>query len=219
MADKSDERMPLRGEKGLSMNIVVYCGSGSGDDPRFEEAARDLGTWIAREGHTLVYGGSAIGLMGTVSRAALEEGGEVIGVEPTFFLDMGVEQHDLTQLIEVETMSERKAKMIELGDAFVALPGGMGTLEEISEIMSRIRLGLGPSECYLLNIGGYYDSLRAFLRDAYDHEFVNSPEFGRCFFPATVGEFVEVFARESFRAGVGAAPDLREHLASMDHCG
>ena len=201
------------------MNIVVYCGSGSGNDLRYTEAARELGAWIAREGHALVYGGSAIGLMGEVSRAALGAGGAVIGVEPAFFLDMGVEQHDLTELIEVETMSERKAKMIELGDAFVALPGGMGTLEEISEIMSRIRLGLGPSECYLLNIGGYYDNLIAFLRDAYDHEFVNRPEFDCCFFPETVGEFAETFTRESGCANSGAVSDLREHLASMDHVG
>ena len=110
------------------MNIVVYCGSGSGDDPRFTEAACELGTWIAEAGHSLVYGGSSIGLMGEVSRAALDAGGAVIGVEPRFFIEMGVEQHNLTELIVVETMSERKAKMIELGDAFVALPGGMGTL-------------------------------------------------------------------------------------------
>ena len=106
------------------MNITVYCGSNFGDNPHFEEAARDLGALIARAGHTLVYGGS-------VSQAAIEGGAPVIGVEPAFFIEAGVAQHDLTELIVCDTMGERKAKMIELGDAFVALPGGVGTLEEI----------------------------------------------------------------------------------------
>lgn len=171
------------------MNIVVYCGSSSGSNPRFAKAAHDLGTWVAQCGHTLVYGGSSIGLMGSVSRAALDAGGTVVGVEPRFFIEMGVEQHDLSELIVVETMSERKAKMIELGDAFVALPGGMGTLEEISEIMSRIRLGLGQNACYLLNIDGYFDALQQFLQTALETGFVNQPEFDRCFFPTSVSEF------------------------------
>ena len=124
------------------MNITVYCGSNFGDNPHFEEAAHDLGAWIARAGHTLVYGGSSVGLMGAVSRAAIEGGAPVIGVEPEFFIEAGVAQHDLTELIVVETMGERKSKMIELGDAFVALPGGVGTLEEISEIFTRVRLAV-----------------------------------------------------------------------------
>lgn len=144
------------------MNITVYCGSNFGDNPHFEEAAHDLGAWIARAGHTLVYGGSSVGLMGAVSRAAIEGGAPVIGVEPEFFIEAGVAQHDLTELIVVETMGERKSKMIELGDAFVALPGGVGTLEEISEIFTRVRLDMGPHECFLLNIDGFYDPLRLF---------------------------------------------------------
>ena len=128
------------------MNITVYCGSNFGDNPHFEEAARNLGAWIARAGHALVYGGSSVGLMGAVSRAAIEGGAPVIGVEPAFFIEAGVAQHDLTELIVCDTMGERKAKMIELGDAFVALPGGVGTLEEISEIFTRVRLDMGPHE-------------------------------------------------------------------------
>ena len=145
------------------MNITVYCGSNFGDNPHFEEAARNLGAWIARAGHTLVYGGSSVGLMGAVSRAAIEGGTPVIGVEPAFFIEAGVAQHDLTELFVCDTMGERKAKMIELGDAFVALPGGVGTLEEISEIFTRVRLDMGPHECFLLNIDGFYDPLRLFL--------------------------------------------------------
>ncbi|WP_162610956.1 LOG family protein [Gordonibacter sp. An230] len=139
------------------MNITVYCGSNRGINPRFADAASELGTWITENGHTLVYGGSSVGLMGALSRATLDAGGEVHGVEPGFFVEAGVAQHDLTELHVVDTMSERKAKMVELGNAFVALPGGVGTLEEASEILARIRLGFDPAECFLLNIDGFYD--------------------------------------------------------------
>lgn len=147
------------------MNITVYCGSNFGDNPHFEEAARNLGAWIARAGHTLVYGGSSVGLMGAVSRAAIEGGAPVIGVEPEFFIEAGVAQHDLTELIVVETMGERKAKMIELGDAFVAFPGGTGTLEEIAEVMSMVSLRQLDAPCILYNLNGYYDSLKALLNE------------------------------------------------------
>ncbi|WP_165053232.1 MULTISPECIES: TIGR00730 family Rossman fold protein [unclassified Adlercreutzia] len=168
------------------MNVVVYCGSNGGANARFAECARDLGTWIARHGHALVYGGSSVGLMGIVSRAVLDGGGEVYGVEPRFFIEAGVAQHDLTELIEVETMGERKAKMIELGDVFVAIPGGVGTLEEISEIMSRIRLGLGPTECYFLNLDGFYDPLRALLGNMLAQGFVEQSDMERFHFPESL---------------------------------
>ena len=145
------------------MNITVYCGSNFGDNPHFEEAARNLGAWIARAGHTLVYGGSSVGLMGAVSRAAIEGGTPVIGVEPAFFIEAGVAQHDLTELFVCDTMGERKAKMIELGDAFIAFPGGTGTLEEIAEIMSKVSLKQLDAPCILYNLNGYYDSLKALL--------------------------------------------------------
>ena len=170
------------------MNITVYCGSSDSPNPHFEAAAHDQGLWIAQQGHTLVYGGSSVGLMGVVSRAALDAGGNVIGVEPRFFIDAGVAQHDLTELHVVDTMSERKAKMIELGDAFVALPGGVGTLEEISEIMSRIRLGLGVTACNLLNIDGFYDDLKAFLIHMIDQGFLDRVDLERICFPTSVSE-------------------------------
>lgn len=147
------------------MNITVYCGSNFGDNPHFEEAARNLGAWIARAGHTLVYGGSSVGLMGAVSRAAIEGGAPVIGVEPAFFIEAGVAQHNLTELFVCDTMGERKAKMIELGDAFVAFPGGTGTLEEIAEVMSMASLRQLDAPCILYNLNGYYDSLKALLNE------------------------------------------------------
>ncbi len=186
------------------MNITVYCGSSMSENRAFQQVARELGEWIAREGHELVYGGSRVGLMGIVSGTVLEAGGRVHGVETSFFVDAGVARDNLTELFVVDTMAERKAKMIELGDAFVALPGGVGTLEEMSEIMSRIRLGMDPSACYFLNIDGFYDNLRAFLDDMVREGFLDDVDLGRICFPETLDELVRLleadFAnpRESF---------------------
>lgn len=171
------------------MNIAVYCGSSSAKNPHFTECARELGEWIARNGHTLVYGGSSIGMMGVVSRAALDAGGKVYGVEPRFFIEAGVAQHDLTHLYVTDDMTQRKAKMIELADTFVAIPGGVGTLEEISEIFSRIRLGLGPDECFLMNIDGFYNPLRDLLRSMFDQGFLSQVDIDRIHFPESVEEF------------------------------
>ena len=170
------------------MNITVYCGSNPGTNPRFAAAAHELGIWVAENSHVLVYGGSSVGLMGTLSRAALNAGGEVHGVEPGFFIEAGVAQHDLTELHIVDTMGERKAKMVELGDVFVALPGGVGTLEEISEIMSRIRLGFDPAECFLLNIDGFYNPLRALLDAMLAQGFLTQADLDRFHFPENVAE-------------------------------
>ena len=180
------------------MNIAVYCGSATGNVPAYAQAARELGEWIAANGHGLVYGGSSIGLMGIVSAAVMQGGGPVTGVEPKFFLDMGVEQHDLTELVVVETMSQRKATMIELADAFVALPGGVGTLEEISEIMSRIRLGLTSAPCVLLNIDGYYDDLAAMLDKMVQHEYLEQHERDAITFAGSVQEAASLLRSAGF---------------------
>lgn len=145
------------------MNIAVYLGSSFGNDPSHTEAAKELGSWIGRNGHTLVYGGSKCGLMGVLAESVLMAGGEVIGVEPQFFLDMGFDYDAITQLIATKDIPERRAKMIELGDAFIAFPGGTGTLEEISEVMSMIVLEHLDAPCIIYNIGGYYDDLRRLL--------------------------------------------------------
>ena len=170
------------------MNITVYCGSGMGSKPEYADAAAELGMWIAHGGHRLVYGGSSIGLMGVVSRAVLENGGEVIGVEPQFFIDAGVAQHDLTELIVVQTMAERKTKMFEIGEAFVALPGGVGTLEEITEIMSRMRLRLTKAPCVMLNIDGFYDEFEVLLDKMADTGFLDRDEREAFVFTKTIVE-------------------------------
>lgn len=146
------------------MNITVYLGSTEGNDPALGQAVRELGTWIGASGNALVYGGSRTGLMGQLATSVLEAGGEVTGVEPQFFIDAGFQHLGLTRLIVTKDMSDRKAKMIELGDAFIAFPGGTGTLEEITEIMCKVSLKHLQAPCILYNLNGYYDSLKALLR-------------------------------------------------------
>ena len=145
------------------MNITVYLGALEGNDPMLAEAVRELGMWIGNSGNTLVYGGSKTGLMGMLAESTLSSGGNVIGVEPQFFIDKGFEYGGLTRLIVTKDMSERKAKMIELGDAFIAFPGGTGTLEEIAEVMSKVSLKWLSAPCILYNLNGYYDSLKQLL--------------------------------------------------------
>ena len=150
------------------MNITVYLGANPGNDPALKTAVRELGTWIGQSGNALVYGGSKAGLMGELAESVLDAGGEVTGVEPQFFIDAGFEYDRITRLIVTQDMSERKAEMIRLGEAFIAFPGGTGTLEEISEIMSKICLGHLHAPCIIYNLNGYYDSLRDLLQHMID---------------------------------------------------
>ena len=145
------------------MNITVYLGANEGNDPFLKEAVRELGAWIGPNGNTLVYGGSKSGLMGELAESVLQAGGKVIGVEPQFFIDAGFVYDEITELITTKDMSERKAKMIELGDVFIAFPGGTGTLEEITEVMSKVSLKHLDAPCILYNLNGYYDSLKQLL--------------------------------------------------------
>ncbi|MEI3547219.1 MAG: TIGR00730 family Rossman fold protein [Adlercreutzia sp.] len=181
------------------MNITVYCGSNFGDNPHFEEAARNLGAWIARAGHALVYGGSSVGLMGAVSRAAIEGGAPVIGVEPAFFIEAGVAQHDLTELIVCDTMGERKAKMIELGDAFVALPGGVGTLEEISEIFTRVHLD-GAARVLPIEYRRVLRPASARFWNRWSSTaFFDQCDLDRCHFPRSVEELARLLSTADTR--------------------
>ena len=145
------------------MNITVYLGANEGNAPFFKEAVHELGLWIGTNGNTLIYGGSKSGLMGELAESVLQAGGKVIGVEPQFFIDAGFVYDEITELITTKDMSERKAKMIELGDVFIAFPGGTGTLEEITEVMSKVSLKHLDAPCILYNLNGYYDSLKQLL--------------------------------------------------------
>ncbi len=145
------------------MNITVYLGANEGNDPALKTAVRELGTWIGKSKNSLAYGGSSSGLMGKIADSVLASGGKVTGVEPQFFVDAGFQYDGLTELIVTKDMPERKTKMIELGDVFIAFPGGTGTLEEITEVMSKVSLKQLFAPCILYNLNGYYDSLKALL--------------------------------------------------------
>ncbi len=145
------------------MNITVYLGANEGQ-PALQTAVRELGRWIGENGHRLIYGGSKCGLMGMLAESVLQADGEVIGVEPRFFVEAELQYDEITELIVTETMAERKAKMISLGEAFIAFPGGTGTLEEIAEIMSMVSLNHLSAPCILYNLNGYYEGLKQQLQ-------------------------------------------------------
>lgn len=152
--------------------LCVYCGSSSGNSPAFTAVARELGEAIATRGIELVYGGARVGLMNEVANAALAKGGKVIGVLPRFMVNKELAHEALTELHLVDTMHQRKQLMAELSDAFVALPGGFGTFEEIFEALTWSQLQLHRSPCALLNVAGYYDSLVRFLDHSVSAGFV-----------------------------------------------
>lgn len=139
--------------------IAVFCGSSEGKSPTYRESAAALGRELAKRGITLVYGGAKAGLMGAVADAVLEHGGEVIGVLPHFLQEREIAHNGLTELILVDSMHERKAKMADLADGFIALPGGPGTMEEFFEIFTWGQLGLHRKPCGFLNVNHYYDPL------------------------------------------------------------
>ena len=159
------------------MNIAVYCGSVSGNKEQFREGARALGIWIGEHGHTLVYGGAKGGLMGTIADAVLEHGGTVTGVLPAVESIQKRCHPGLTAYIETKDMAERKAKMIELSDAYVALPGGPGTLDEITDVISLARLGIEDKPCVLFDIDGFYQPLKTVFDQMLEVGFAEKGDF------------------------------------------
>ncbi len=154
--------------------LCVYAGASPGSDPVFARAARDLGELLAQSGIGLVYGGASIGLMGAVADAVLGAGGEAIGVIPTGLKRREVAHERLSELRTVGSMHERKATMNELADAFLALPGGLGTLDELLEAATWTQLGIHAKPCGLLNVRGYWDSLIAQLDRAAEDGFLRA---------------------------------------------
>ncbi|HUJ72196.1 MAG TPA: TIGR00730 family Rossman fold protein [Verrucomicrobiae bacterium] len=159
--------------------ICVYCGSSPGTDPAFLRAAREVGALIAQRGHSLVYGGGNVGLMGAVADAVLAAKGQVVGVIPENFVRQELEHRGLTKLHVVSSMHERKALMASLADGFLALPGGIGTLEEIAEVFVWTQLGLHAKPCALLNVNGYYDPLVSFLAHMTDARFLRAEQLSQ----------------------------------------
>ena len=178
------------------MKITVYLGANEGSDPALKQAVQELGSWIGQSGNALVYGGSRSGLMGQLADSVLAAGGKVTGVEPQFFLDAELQHDGLTELIVTKDMAERKAKMIALGDAFIAFPGGTGTLEEIAEVMSMVSLGHLDAPCILYNLGGYYDSLKALLEEMI-RKGLSTPERQKGIFFATDLEEVKALLKRA----------------------
>ena len=164
---------------GNMSTICVYCGSSPGTDPAFVRVAREVGGLIAQRGHSLVYGGGNTGLMGVVADAVLAAGGQVVGVIPDNFVRQELEHRGLTKLHVVSTMHERKALMASLADGFLALPGGIGTLEEIAEVFVWTQLGLHAKPCALLNVNGYYDPLVSFLTRMADVRFLRAEQLAQ----------------------------------------
>src|ERR1700722_2533878 len=163
-----------RGWPASEGRICVFCGSSVGADPKYVAEARSLGLRIAGGGWGLVYGGTSIGLMGATADAALSGGAEVIGVLPQPLQDREIAHRGLTKLHMVGSMHERKALMASLSDAFIALPGGYGTLDEFFEIVTWGRLNIHSKPCVLINTDGYYDFLLRFLDHAVREEFISA---------------------------------------------
>jgi hypothetical protein len=158
-------------------SITVFCGSSSGKDKQFLAQASLLGSTLAKQNIRLVYGGAAIGLMGAVANGALNESGEVIGVIPKFLKTKEIAHRNLTELITVESMHERKTMMNDLCDGVISLPGGLGTLEEFFEMMTWAQLGLHQKPIGLLNVDGYYDPLVLMLKTMVDKEFMKKVDY------------------------------------------
>lgn len=173
------------------MNIAVYCGSAFGNDKIYKEITIQLGKWISSNNHTLVYGGGRAGLMGVVAETVLEEKGKVIGIIPEFLCDKELKNIDVTELQIVQTMSERKKRMADLSQVYIALPGGYGTLEEIAEVISWSKLGQHPHPCIILNVNGFYNPLKELFEKMVQANFLRQEELDQVLFTENLSEIDE----------------------------
>ena len=155
-------------------SLCIYCGSSLGKSPAYSAAAKVLGNELVSRGIRLVYGGASVGIMGVIADTVLAGGGQVVGVIPQALVDKEVSHQGLTELLVVDSMHTRKARMAELSDGFVALPGGFGTLEELFEGLTWSQLGFHRKPIGLLNVEGYYDHLLAFLQQCVDQQFLKN---------------------------------------------
>lgn len=170
--------------------LAVYCGSNSGAEPKFAEAARALGREMAARDIGLVYGGGKLGLMGVIADAVLDAGGEVHGVIPEALVDLEVAHRGLTELHIVSSMHERKAKMTDLCDGFVAMPGGVGTLDELFEAWSWNALGYHAKPFLLLNVAGFWDSMISFIDQVVESGFISPARRGHLLVATEIGDAI-----------------------------
>ncbi|WP_042479255.1 LOG family protein [Bacillus ndiopicus] len=176
------------------MNIAVYCGSQMGKSEVYKEAAAQLGEVLANAGHGIVYGGSNIGLMGQVADAALHSGGKVIGVMPTHLQKREIAHTSLTEIHFVDSMHVRKAKMVELADAFIALPGGCGTLDEYFEVFTWAQIGLHEKPVILYNVNGFYDAIAQHFEKMLDEGFIRVEQRNLLHIATSPQQIIEILA-------------------------
>lgn len=188
-----------------AFSLCVYCGSRPGLDPQFADIARTVGQWIGRHGGQLVYGGGKAGLMGIAAEATLQAGGRVVGIIPKALVEKEWALHDCTELHIVDTMHDRKRMMAERADAFVALPGGIGTFEELFEVWTWRQLGYHDKPVGILNSGGYYDGLLAFLAATVQQQFLSDWQMSLI---QTGAEPVALLSSLVQAAGLAPAPRL-----------
>lgn len=194
------------------MKITVYCGASLGNNPRHHDATEQLADWLVANQHTLVYGGGRAGLMGLLADRVLARGGEVIGIMPTFLQARELAHTGLTEMISVASMAERKAKLIELGEAYIALAGGPGTLEEIIEVISWARIGQNNNPCILFDSDGYYQPLQAMFRQMVEQGFLTQADFEKTLFSndlKEVGDFIANYTPPAIRQYTFAKPVLQ----------
>ena len=177
------------------MNICVYLSAQDGKSEAYKETVRHFGKFIAENGHRLIYGGSKSGLMGEIAISALEAGGEVIGVEPEFFIEAEFQLEGLTELIVTRSMNERKEKLIELSDVFVAFPGSTGTLEEIADTVSMIKMGMIEKKMIIFNYNGFYEPLKILFASMISEELIREDELSGVLFADSEAELMSLIEK------------------------
>lgn len=176
------------------MNITVYCGANFGNKEIYADRTKALGEWIVHRGHRLVYGGGSFGLMGLIADTVIKNGGKALGVIPRFLIEKEQPYPNLTELVYVDDMSQRKNRMVAEGDAFIALPGGLGTLEEIAEVVSWARVGQNDCPCIFYNVDGYYNPIRTMFDDMVSSGFLSQSDRDKTLFSEDLEEMAKFIA-------------------------
>lgn len=182
--------------------IAVYCGASLGNKTIYQEQTKELGQWMSQNSYDLVYGGGNVGLMGILADTVIEKGRKVIGIMPSFLLERELAHQHITEMHEVRDMHERKRKMIDLADCYLALPGGPGTLEEISEVVSWGRVGEHQNPCIFFNVDGYYDLLEDFFDKMVTDGFLTQTDREKVFFSDSLEEiqqFIDTYTPPTIR--------------------
>lgn len=177
------------------MKIAVFLGANKGNNPKIEQETKKLGNWIGLASNTLVYGGSWAGLMGVIAKSTQQTGGKVIGVELKLFDDQGASYYDLDQFILTDTIQERKRLMLEMSDAFIAIPGGVGTLDEISEIICVNKIDKKHRPVILLNTDGFYNGLHTQIQEMVKYQFLSKEDADLIIFADNVDQIIEILSK------------------------